>query len=113
MSDGKSRLVYSTENNIPKKENVASKPSPGHVNANTGRIIIRLDRKKRAGKSVTVIEGLALSAGEMEALLRQIKADRGTGGTMKDGVLEIQGDHCSAIISFLEKKGFKPKRAGG
>jgi translation initiation factor 1 len=113
MSADNSRLVYSTEKDIPKKEKAAPKPSVGHAHVNTGRIIIRLDRKKRAGKTMTLIEGLPLSTIEMEGLLKQIKADRGTGGTVKDGILEIQGDHCSAIMSFLEKKGFRPKRSGG
>jgi translation initiation factor 1 len=113
MSDDKSRLVYSTEKDMPKKEKAASKSSAGPAHVNTGRIIIRLDRKKRGGKSVTLIEGLSLSTIEMEGLLKQIKADRGTGGTLKDEVLEIQGDHCGTIMSFLEKKGYKPRRAGG
>jgi translation initiation factor 1 len=113
MSGDNSRLVYSTEKAIPKKEKAASRPSSDPGNANPGRIIIRLDRKKRAGKTMTLVEGLPLSTFEMEGLLKQIKADRGTGGTLKDGVLEIQGDHCIAIMSFLEKKGFRPKRSGG
>jgi len=113
MSADNSRLVYSTEKDVPKKEKSGSKAPPGHAKVNTGKITVRLDRKKRAGKSVTLIEGLPLAGNEMEAMLKQIKADRGTGGTMKDGLLEIQGDQCDAIILFLEKKGFKPRRSGG
>jgi translation initiation factor 1 len=113
MSDDKSRLVYSTEKNIPKKETSAVKSLPDKSSGGAKRLIVRLDRKKRAGKSVTLVEGLSLSIVEMEALLKQIKADRGTGGTLKEGVLEIQGDHCDAVIAFLELKGFKPKRSGG
>jgi translation initiation factor 1 len=113
MSSNNSRLVYSTDKDIPKKEKPSSKSLPNKTSIGAKKIIVRLDRKKRGGKSVTLIEGLPLSTVEMEALLKQIKADRGTGGTMKDGMLEIQGDHCAAVISFLEDNGFKPKRSGG
>jgi|WetSurMetagenome_2_1015567.scaffolds.fasta_scaffold00035_69 translation initiation factor 1 len=107
MNDDKYRLVYSTDRDIPKKEPLQSR-SPGETKNNgQKKITVRLDRKKRAGKSVTLIEGLPLPAVKMEALLRQIKAELGTGGTMKDGALEIQGDHCDAIAAQLERIGYK------
>jgi translation initiation factor 1 len=113
MCSDNSRLVYSTDKDIPKKEKVPSKSMPDKTPVGTQRIIVRLDRKKRAGKSVTLVEGLPLSACETESILKQIKADRGTGGAVKDGILEIQGNHCEAVIAFLEGKGYKPKRSGG
>jgi translation initiation factor 1 len=113
MGDDRSRLVYSTETAVPREEKAHGKPAADKAPPGLGRVIVRLDRKKRAGKSVTLIEGLPLGKGDLETLLRQLKADRGSGGTMKDGALEIQGDHCDAVISFLEKKGFRPKRSGG
>lgn len=75
--------------------------------------IVRLDRKSRGGKSVTVIEGLRISVKESEKLLKQLKAKLGTGGTVKDGSLEIQGDHCDAVMTELTRTGHKPKRSGG
>lgn len=74
---------------------------------------MRLDRKGRGGKSVTVIEGLRISVSESEKLLKQLKAMLGTGGTVKDGSLEIQGDHCDTVIAELTKMGYRPKRSGG
>ena len=77
------------------------------------RTIVRLDRKGRGGKSVTVVEGLSLSTEDSEKLLKQFKAKFGTGGAVKNGALEIQGDHCDAITAELSKIGYRPKRSGG
>jgi translation initiation factor 1 len=74
---------------------------------------VRLDRKGRGGKSVTVIEGLQLSGEDSEKLLKQLKAKLGTGGTVKNATLEIQGDHCGAVMAELSGIGFLPKRSGG
>jgi translation initiation factor 1 len=76
-------------------------------------VTIRLDRKSRAGKSVTVIEGLLMSEKKREALLKQLKGKLGTGGTVRDDALEIQGDHREALMTVLEKMGYRPKRSGG
>ena len=76
------------------------------------RVIIRLDRKGRGGKSVTIIEGLRMPQKKMEELLRQLKARLGTGGTIKDASLEIQGDHCGTLMAEFEKMGYRPKRSG-
>ena len=77
------------------------------------KAIVRLERKGRGGKSVTVIEGLRIPLKEREALLKQLKAKLGTGGTVKDACLEIQGDHCDALMAALEKLGYPTKRSGG
>ena len=74
---------------------------------------MRLDRKGRGGKSVTVIEGLQLPVEESEKLLKQLKARFGTGGAVKNGALEIQGDHRDGIMVELGKAGYRPKRVGG
>jgi translation initiation factor 1 len=74
---------------------------------------VRLDRKGRGGKSVTVIEGLPLSTEDSEKLLKQLKAKFGTGGAVKNNALEIQGDHCDAITAELCRIGYRPKRSGG
>lgn len=76
-------------------------------------MIVRLDRKGRGGKSVTIIEGLQLTQPEKEALLKGLKTGIGAGGTLKEGSLEIQGDHCSTVMAALEKLGHRPKRSGG
>jgi translation initiation factor 1 len=113
MSDEKSRLVYSTDKAIPRREHTAEKTSQ-RMNARSPKgIYIRLDRKGRGGKSVTLIEGLPLSEKDSESLLKKLKTRLGTGGAMKDDTLEIQGDHCNMVIAVLQEMGYKPKRAGG
>ena len=71
------------------------------------------DKKHRGGKTVTVISGVAASQNEMAALAQQLKKLCGSGGTVKDGVIEIQGDHCDKIQARLTELGYKVKRAGG
>ncbi|MBA4374322.1 MAG: hypothetical protein C0402_15835 [Thermodesulfovibrio sp.] len=114
MHDKKSKLVYSTDQNVPRREKPVHKSSPAAANAGAERVIVRLDRKSRGGKSVTVIEGLPLSPQDRDALLKKLKTRFGTGGTINDAAaLEIQGDHRDPIIAVLEGLGYKPKRSGG
>lgn len=95
------------------------KEKPGAVTAQPSgslahqKLIVRLDRKGRGGKSVTIIDGLPVSDREKEVLLKQLKTRFGTGGALKDGALEIQGDHCAAILQHLQGMGYRPKRSGG
>lgn len=117
MSDERTRLVYSTDKLIPRKERMLEESSKQAVNPAPQKvpqkIIVRLDRKQRGGKSVSVIEGLLLPAKDRENLLKRLKAGLGTGGTVKGSLLEIQGDHCDALIAALTDMGYKPKRSGG
>jgi translation initiation factor 1 len=62
---------------------------------------------------VTLVKGLALDDLALVALAKQIKAACGSGGTVKDGVIEIQGDHCDRVQGFLQAQGHRVKRAGG
>ena len=77
--------------------------------------IVRVSRetKGRAGKGVTLVKGLALDAAALAALGKQLKAACGSGGTVKDGVIEVQGDHCERVIELLKALGHTVKRAGG
>jgi translation initiation factor 1 len=113
MADDKSRLVYSTDKIVPRndKPSVKSLKEPSHPSQQ--RVYVRLERKGRGGKSVTLIEGLNISEKDREALLKQLKARLGTGGSLKNDVLEIQGDHRDAVIALLQEMGYKPKRSGG
>lgn len=112
MSEEKTKLVYSTGKLISRKERPAEDSIKPALNPSQQKVIVRLDRKQRGGKSVTVIEGLLIPIKDMEALLKQLKAGLGTGGTVKDSSLEIQGDHCDALIATLANMGYKPKRSG-
>jgi len=113
MKERDSRLVYSTEHAVPRKEKRADRSLTTAAAPAKRRTVVRLDQKGRGGKSVTVIEGLQLSVADSEKLLKQLKAKLGTGGTVKKGVLEIQGDHCDAVMAELSGKGTMPKRSGG
>jgi translation initiation factor 1 len=111
--ESNSRLVYSTEHAVPRKEKRADRTHATVAAPAKKKPIVRLDRKGRGGKAVTVIEGLQLSVEDGETLLKQLKAKLGAGGTAKNGALEIQGDHCDAVMEELSGKGFLPKRSGG
>ena len=112
MPERNSRLVYSTDRTIPKKDQTHRNVPRGNRPAKSGAIV-RLDRKGRGGKAVTVIEGLQLPERESEKLLKRLKAGLGAGGTAKNGSLEIQGDHRDAVMDALTELGYKPKRSGG
>ena len=77
--------------------------------------MVRVSRetKGRGGKAVTVVRGLALDAAGLEALGKRLRTACGSGGTVKDGVVEVQGDHLEKVIALLTAQGMKVKRAGG
>jgi translation initiation factor 1 len=77
--------------------------------------IVRVSRetKGRGGKAVTIVRGLALDAASLVKLAQQLKAACGSGGTVKDGAIEVQGDHCDKVIALLQAQGHTVKRAGG
>jgi translation initiation factor 1 len=68
--------------------------------------------KGRGGKTVTVVKGLALDSAALAALGKQLRTACGCGGTVKDGVIEVQGDHCDMVIEVLKTQGHSAKRAG-
>jgi translation initiation factor 1 len=74
---------------------------------------VHRDSKGRGGKVVSLVKGLALSEADLTALARQIKQVCGSGGTVKEGVIEIQGDHREKIAEVLRRLGYKVKLAGG
>ncbi len=77
--------------------------------------IVRIGRQTKGckGKGLTVITGLPLGPDDLEELARRLKQRCGAGGTVKDGVVEIQGDHRELLMEELQKQGYKVKRAGG
>ena len=81
--------------------------------ASDGIVRVSRETKGRGGKAVTVVRGLAMDAAALDKLAKQLKAACGSGGTVKDGVVEVQGDHCEKVIAFLSAAGHKVKRAGG
>ena len=78
-----------------------------------GQVKVSRNTKGRGGKCVTLITGLALDGEALAALGKQLRTACGCGGTVKDGVIEVQGDHCDKLMDTLGKLGHKPKRVGG
>jgi translation initiation factor 1 len=117
------RLVYSTDGgrvtNCPK----CGKPykqcrCDASVDAappkkSDGIVRVMRDRKRRGGKTVTVIIGIPAGPDTIASLAQQLKRLCGSGGTVKDGTIEIQGDHCDKVMVKLTELGYKVKRAGG
>jgi translation initiation factor 1 len=86
----------------------------GRASASADGIVrVRRETKGRGGKTVTVVAGVPLDEEGVKSLAGELKRRCGTGGTVKDGLIEIQGDHAATLIPELEKRGFRVKRAGG
>ena len=82
--------------------------------ATDGVVRLFFETKGRGGKGVTVVRGLDLAEPELAALGKKLKAACGVGGTAKDGVVELQGDHRDRVMALLQAQGFKSvKKAGG
>jgi len=81
----------------------------------SGDGVARVSRetKGRGGKTVTLVRGLALDDAALAALGQQIKSACGSGGTVKDGVIEVQGEHRERVVQFLAARGLAAKLAGG
>ncbi len=87
-----------------------------HTNTNPEGVgIVRISREKkgRKGKGVTLIHGIPLPPQKLSPFAKQLKQACGSGGTVKNGVIEIQGDHRDQLIEILKKEGWVVKRAGG
>jgi translation initiation factor 1 len=111
-------LVYSTDSGRmcpgcrqPVAACVCKAAAP--VPAGDGVARVWRETKGRGGKAVTLVKGLALDATALAALGKQLKAACGSGGTVKDGVIEVQGDHAERVVQELTRLGHRAKRAGG
>jgi translation initiation factor 1 len=119
-SSSGSRLVYSTDTGRacpgcgkPMAACVCRRTAPATASAD-GVVRVSRETKGRGGKSVTLVRGLGLEAEALAALAKRLRTACGAGGTVKDGVVEVQGDHCDTVIAALAKEGItKVKRAGG
>jgi translation initiation factor 1 len=99
----KNGIVYSTDPNFrPDEEPVPEESLPPRQQ----KLKVRLDTRQRAGKAVTLVEGYIGPASELEELGRQLKAFCGTGGSVKDGLIIIQGDQRDKITSWLQKNSY-------
>jgi translation initiation factor 1 len=103
------RLVYSTG---PKKE----APVPveaGGLPPLGQRISVRREKQGRAGKTVTALYNFQSSERQLEELAKALKKHLGTGGSAKDGAVEVQGDQVEKVLSWLASQGYKPVKSGG
>jgi translation initiation factor 1 len=106
------RLVYSTDGSLPlPKAPKRKSTAPSTDNALPADGVVRVLREKRRASAVTIVHGLA--AGEIEALGKELRRMCGTGGTTKNGTVELQGDHRDAIVAYFTQRGRPVKRAGG
>ncbi|MBT6718054.1 MAG: translation initiation factor Sui1 [Nitrospina sp.] len=113
----KDRLVYSTEqgqicpgcSNPVKQCTCRKQASP----SGDGNVRVSRETKGRKGKGVTLIKGLDMDADSLALMGKKLKVMCGSGGTVKKGVIEIQGDHIERILEYLKKQGVKAKRSGG
>lgn len=105
-----SRLVYSTDAGrikTPKEDSGRNIPPDDSV------VRLKRESKGRGGKGVTLITGLPLDDAELKALAKELKKVCGTGGTVRDGTIEIQGEQRERLMPVLVAKGYKVKIAGG
>lgn len=100
-----SGLVYSTDPNFKlPDENFEEQET---MAASEQKLKIRLDTKHRAGKAVTLVEGFIGTTYDMEELGKKLKSFCGTGGSVKDGEIIVQGDNRDKVLQWLQKNGYK------
>lgn len=83
------------------------------INSGDGIARVRRESKGRGGKTVTTIQGLCLTLDELKTLTAALKKRCGCGGSLKDGVIEIQGEQVELLLEELRKRGFTAKKSGG
>ncbi len=101
-------LVYSTDPNFKLPEDEGGEQET--IDPAQQKLKIRLDTKHRAGKAVTLVEGFVGSIGDIEELGKKLKAFCGTGGSVKDGDIIVQGDNRDKILQWLLKNGYKSSK---
>ncbi|MEN8155345.1 MAG: translation initiation factor [Bacteroidota bacterium] len=112
-NDWKKRLgmVYSTDPDYKfDAEQDAQEETPA---AHEQKLYVSLDRKRRKGKAVTLVEGFRGSSDELKALGKELKVKCGAGGAVKDGEIIIQGDFRERVTGLLKEKGYSVKQKGG
>ena len=100
---------FSSADSLQRPEGPAAAPAP----KSEQMVRVQPTRGGRGGKTVTVIRGLELDDAGFKRLLKTLKSRIGSGGTAKDGVIELQGDQVNLALDLLTKEGYRPKRAGG
>ena len=114
MPKGDRKTVWSSQDgDLRKDQRYRKPPSIKSLPPNEQTVYLHRETKGRGGKTVTLVKNLVLSEKDMKDLAKNLKRVCGTGGTIKDGLIEIQGDHRQQIAEVLRNQGFKVKIAGG
>jgi translation initiation factor 1 len=112
-----STLVYSSETGLVKQAKTAAhgkgRPQTVQPAPADGTVRLRRETKGRGGGTVIVISGIPLAGAALKELAGALKKRCGCGGTIKDGVIEIQGDHRDSLLLELQSRGYRVKLAGG
>lgn len=109
-NDWKSRLgvVYSTNPDFQYQEETEVEPET--LEPGKQRLIVRIDRRQRAGKQVTLVGGFVGKSDDLAALAKTLKTRCGVGGTAKDGEITVQGDLRDKVVALLQSMGYNAKR---
>ena len=109
-NDWKKRLgvVYSTNPDFTYEQNAEEEATT--LPPEKQRLIVRIDRRQRAGKQVTLVEGFVGTSDDLSALAKTLKTKCGVGGTAKDGEITIQGDLRDKVTALLQGMGYNAKR---
>ena len=114
MSEKENRTVWSSGDGDMRKDVRYRKPRPQKsLPENQQSVYLHRESKGRGGKTVTLVKNLALSESDLKALAKKLKRACGSGGTIKEGVIEIQGEHRQKIADTLRQQGFQVKTSGG
>ena len=112
MSKNENRTVWSSEQGDLRKQKDKI-PDTTSLPPQQQTAYLHRESSGRGGKAVTLVKNLVLSVGDMKALAKKLKEACGTGGTIKDNVIEMQGEQREKIAEVLRKLGYKVKIAGG
>ena len=112
MSKNKRTTVWSSSNG-DLQQNVHAPARVKSIPPNQQTVYLHRESKGRGGKGVSLVKNLVLSEKDIKALAKKLKQACGSGGTVKDGIIEIQGENRKKIADVLHKLGYKTKIAGG
>jgi translation initiation factor 1 len=113
MNKNNARTVWSSNDGDQRKKEQRPATNTKSLPPQQQTVYLHRESSGRGGKAVSLVKNLVLSEDDMKSLAKKLKQECGTGGTVKDGVIEIQGEHRQKMADVLQKLGYKVKIAGG